>query len=82
MRVLTRKRAYRRATGQIEGFTGMFIIRGILQALAATLNLAHPWDNVAQRRAPATHTIAVNIMQLFIVVALIGGITRLMERLF
>lgn len=60
----------------------MFLIRGVFHALAAPLSPVYPWDNAAQWRAPVTHAIAVNIVHLIIVVGLMGGIVRLLERLF
>lgn len=68
--------------GAARGFTGIFLIRGVWLALVAILNPVHPWDNIRHWRAPVTHAIAVKPDQLMIVVVVIGGIMRLLKRVF
>ena len=60
----------------------MFLVRGIWQAVVAILNPVHPWENVARRRAPVTHAIAVNATQVMIMASIIYGIAGLLERGF
>jgi hypothetical protein len=60
----------------------MFLIRGVWHVLVAILNPVHPWDNVAHRRAPVTHAIAVNIVQLMIAAVLIERGLWLLEWVF
>lgn len=60
----------------------MFLIRGVWQVMLAILNPVHPWENVTRRRAPVTHAVAVNVVQLMIVAVLIERGVWLLEWVF
>jgi hypothetical protein len=60
----------------------MLLVRGVLAELVAMLNPVQPWKNVGLSLLAVIIAITVNLTQLLIVVVLIGGIMRLLERVF
>lgn len=55
------------------------MLAAILAGLGAILNPAVPWENVARRRAPVTHALAVNVTQLMILTLLLRGVYALVQ---